>query len=246
MSGSDKVGTLSERLGIRFREPDRLRHALTHRSKRDGRLGSNERLEFLGDAVVGLAVGAALFRRFPDASEGHLTKIRSGLVSREHLSDVARSVGLGAFLRLGGAEDARGGRENERLLADALEAVFGALYLDGGMEAAGDLAERLIVREAALARFGPQAMGRDSKTELQEWLQARGHRLPKYVIVGNEGPSHRRVFVVEARCRSGSVSARGVAMTKRRAEQVAAGKVLELLIASERPASPTAVARSSG
>ncbi len=220
----DKLLTLCNRLGYQFRDPALLQVALTHSSAIDKNAVSNERLEFLGDAVLGLAVGGALFRRLPLASEGDLTKLKARFVNNEHLCKAALCLDLGSFLRLGKGEEQGGGREKPRVLADALEAVFGAVYLDGGMEAASGVAERCILLEQP-------SIDKRSKTALQEWLQARGRELPEYVVVAEEGPSHRRTYEVEVRC--GEHAARGRASRKKHAEQHAAALVLERLVSSE-------------
>jgi ribonuclease-3 len=185
---------------------------------------SNERLEFLGDAVLGLAVGSELFRRLPLASEGELTQLKARFVNNAHLFKAAHSLDLGSFLCLGKGEEKSGGRKKPRMLADALEAVLGAVYLDGGMEAASGVAERCIL-------VGQPAIDHRGKTALQEWLQARGRALPEYVIVAEDGPSYRRTYEVEVRC--GECVARGRASRKKHAEQHAASLVLERLVASE-------------
>lgn len=201
-----------------------LQTALTHRSLIEKAAVSNERLEFLGDAVLGLAVAHALFRRMPDASEGDLTKIKARFVNNNHLYEAALSLGLGCFMLLAKGEEQGGGRKRPRLLADALEAVIGAVYLDGGLEAASSVAERCILA-------GPLSIDTASKTALQEWLQARGAELPEYVVVGEDGPPHRRTFEVEARC--GKHAGRGKATRKKLAEQRAAALLLERLAASD-------------
>ena len=224
----DTLLSLCERLGYSFRDPELLRAALTHRSVIDKAAVSNERLEFLGDAVLGLAIGHALFNGSPVASEGDLTKLKARFVNNDHLCEAALALGLGACLRLGKGEEKGGGRHRPRLLADALEAVFGAIYLDGGMEAASVVAERCILAAEPSVETA-------SKTSLQEWLQARGCELPKYVVVAEEGPSHRRTYEVEARC--GEHAGRGKASRKKLAEQRAAAVLLQRLVASDGGAS---------
>ena len=240
----DKASALGRRLGYRFRRPERLHIALTHRSALEGAASSNERLEFLGDAVIGVAIAHALFRRFPRATEGELTKLKGRLASRQHLSRVARRLRVGDCLRLGKGEEICGGRDNGRLLADGLEAVFGAVYLDGGIQPAFELAERWILREDELAHCDSDEEIGDRKGRLQEWLQRRGHRVPDYVLLSEDGPDHRPVFTVEARCLGGSVTARGVGATKRQAQKRAAAKALSLLTAMDHDVTSAEVATS--
>lgn len=224
----DTLLSLCERLGYDFRDPELLRAALTHRSVMDKAAVSNERLEFLGDAVLSLAIGLALFSRSPEASEGDLTRLRARYVNNDHLCEAALAVGLDECLRLGKGEEKGGGRQRPRLLADALEAVFGAVYLDGGMEAASMVAERCILAAES-------SVERESKTSLQEWLQARGRKLPRYVVVAEQGPPHRRTFEVEAR--SGKHAGTGRGSSKKLAEQRAAAALLERLLVSDLGAS---------
>ena len=225
----DTLLSLCDRLGHDFRDPELLRAALTHRSVMDETAVSNERLEFLGDAVLALAVGLALFKRLPDASEGDLTRLKARFVNNNHLCEAALALGLDTRLRLGKGEEKGGGRRRPRLLADALEAVFGAVYLDGGMEAASVVAERCILAAES-------SVERESKTSLQEWLQARGCELPRYVVVAEEGPPHRRTFEVEAR--SGEHAGKGRASSKKLAEHRAAAALLDRLLASDLGPSP--------
>ncbi len=224
----------SERLGYAFRAPGLLQAALTHGSARGdggghGTLGITacQRLEFLGDAGLGLAVGELLFRRLPQASEGELTRLRDRYVNNAHLAAVARSLGMGPCLRLGRSD--RGLRDSDRILADALEAVLGAVYLDGGLPVLAETVARHVVppgpASAALAD------GQSGKTELQEWLQSRGLDVPEYTVVSEDGPSHSRTYRIEARC--GPVSAVGVASRKKTAEQRAAAAVLRKLAAAD-------------
>ena len=221
-----ELGVLCERLGHTFRDSGLLEVALTHRSATNGGGQSNQRLEFLGDAVLGLAVAEAVYRRFPLASEGELTSLKSRFVNNRHLADVALALDLGPFLQLGKGEHRGGGRMKPRVLADALEAVVGAAFLDGGLDAASRVAERCILTGQPIAET-------KSKTRLQEWLQARGRELPQYAVVSEEGPPHCRIFGVEVR--SGSCSARGEASSKKLAEQRAAALLMGRLLADQTP-----------
>jgi ribonuclease-3 len=216
---------LERLVGHSFREPALLQQAVTHASllaRRADRAGTGyERLEFLGDRVLGLLVAEVLFRDFPAEDEGALARRFAALVSREGLARVAGKLGLGAFLRLGPGERDGGGRDNPALLADACEAVIGALYLDGGLEAARRFVEpnwRPLVAEELRP---PQ----DAKTALQEWAQARGLPPPDYLDLGREGPDHAPLFSVEARLADGR-SAVGRAASKRAAQQAAAEALL--------------------
>lgn len=216
-----------QRLGYDFRQSARLEQALTHSSLgaiRQGANRSNERLEFLGDRVLGLVVAEMLFERFPDETEGDLAYRHAGLVRRDALAQVARSLDLGRFLRLSRGEDDGGGRDNPGLLADGCEAVIAALYLDGGMAAAA----RFIRDHWAGMVEERRAPPKDDKTRLQEWAQGRGRPLPSYREVGREGPGHAPVFTVEVAV-TGCEPARGEGGSKRAAEQAAARILLEHL-----------------
>ena len=212
------------RLGYEFRDPALLEAALTHRSA--GRR-NYERLEFVGDAVLNFAVAALLYRDCPDADEGELSRYRAALVSGSSLAEVAAELGLGEQLRLGGGEMKSGGHRRSSILADALEALFGAVYVDGGTGAAVAVIESLLAdRLGAL----PQAHElKDPKTRLQEQLQARGLPLPAYAVEAVSGEPHEQWFV--ARCEVGTLEleARGEGSSRRRAEQEAARQLLEAL-----------------
>jgi ribonuclease-3 len=216
------AGWLAERLGIRFSDPDLLDQALTHRS-----FGpvNNERLEYLGDAVLSFVVAELLFRRFPAASEGELSRYRASLVSGEALAALAAELGLGERLRLGDGEMKSGGQRRATILADALEAVFGAVYLDQGLDAARGAAERLLA--GALAALPEAAALKDPKTRLQEWLQGRGHALPAYTVLEVSGEPHEQRFRVRCDIPALSLSAVAEGSSRRRAEQEAAQRILE-------------------
>lgn len=219
------VEKLQERLGHVFTDPGLLRTALTHRSYANEQgIGEHyERMELLGDAVLGLVVTAWLYRKLPDTAEGELSRLRSFLVSEPLLATQARELGLGEVLLLGVGEDRSGGRRRKSLLADVFESVLGAVYLDGGFEAARSVLRPLL--DEALS--SPDAVEfSDPKTELQEIVQARGNGLPEYRHVAEEGPDHRKRFLVECRL-DGEVSGRGQGRTKKEAEQQAARQALE-------------------
>ena len=232
---SADLQALSVRLGHRFAEPALLEAGLTHGSASGSSAVSNQRLEFLGDAALGLAVGEALYRGLPQATEGDLTRTKARYVNNVRLAEAARVLGLGPCLRLSKDEHRRGGRENERILADAFEAVVGALYLDGGMDAVREAVSRYVMHPAPA---GVPDANVSSKHALQEWLQARGRATPEYSVVSSSGPAHRRSFRVEARC--GPLVTVGVAGRKRLAEERAAAEALSRLAGPE----PAAEARS--
>lgn len=210
------------RLGHDFAEPALLVEALTHPSLGGAR--DNQRLEFLGDRVLGLVIAEALLQDDPAAAEGDLAPRLNALVRKETCAEVARSIDLGAVLRMGRSEMLSGGRRKQALLGDALEAVIAAVYLDGGLEAARAVVLRLWGDRIAEAR----EQGRDAKTALQEWAQARGMPPPDYNDLDRTGPDHAPVFSVEARLADGQ-AAMGQAPSKRAAQQAAAGALLARL-----------------
>ncbi len=218
---------LEEKLGYAFRDKGLLRHALTHSSyaneHRSEGLTSNERLEFLGDSVLGMVTADYLFKKHPDLPEGELTRKRAALVCEESLHEVAKGLGLGECLRLGRGEDAGGGRERPSILADATEATLAAVYLDGGLEPA-----RAIIRRLILDREREKAVDRDWKTALQERVQRRPGSSVSYALVRESGPDHRRVFVMEVSV-DGVPVAQGEGRTKKEAEQLAAREALDKL-----------------
>lgn len=217
----DALDGLQERLGYRFGELDLLHRALTHASRGPER--SYERLEFLGDRVLGLVIADLLYRRFENEPEGALARRHTGLVRMETLARVGRELGLGEALRLEG-KDLEEQRENPSLVADACEAVLAAIYLDGGYQAAHELVTRLWTPLLEQDLIPPQ----DPKTELQEWAQAKGLDLPSYREVGRSGPDHDLTFVIEVTL-EGQGSARGEGGSKRAAEKAAAERMLEAL-----------------
>jgi ribonuclease-3 len=219
------MAAASERLGHDFARPDLLIEALTHPSMAGG--SNNQRLEFLGDRVLGLVIAEALLAQDPGASEGDLAPRLNALVRKETCAEVAQSIDLGAALRLGRSEALSGGRRRIALLGDAMEAAIAAVYLDAGLEAARALVLRLWGRRIAATR----ALAPDAKTALQEWAQARGLRPPDYVDCAREGPDHAPVFLVEARLEDGRTAA-GRAPSKRAAQQRAAEALLALIEAT--------------
>lgn len=224
------LAPLIDALGHRFEHMELLTEALTHpsaSSRRGAKHRGYERLEFLGDRVLGLIVAELLWRRFPDEAEGALTQRHTSLVRREALTKVAKAVGLGDHILLSAGEAAAGARANPSVLADVCEAVIAALYLDGGLPAASRFVERWW--EAHLAKLG--APPRDPKTALQEWAQARGRPLPAYHTVAVEGPAHRRTFTVTVSV-DGLPPATANGSSKRAAEAAAAAAALAALGAS--------------
>ncbi|MBI1384537.1 MAG: ribonuclease III [Rhizobiales bacterium] len=214
---------IAERLGYRFRDERLLQRALTHASARSGSSTEtdNERLEFLGDRVLGLAVAELLMARFPHAAEGDLAKRLNRLVRRETCARVAYAIDLGNALRLGGSEMSTGGRRKETIVADACEAVLGAVFIDGGYGPARDIVARFWVDLIDEMTETPA----DAKSELQEWAQGLGRPLPSYRAIGRSGPDHAPQFVTEVRV-EGVEPARGSGRSKRIAEHEAAAALL--------------------
>jgi ribonuclease-3 len=221
-------------LGRPARQLPLYRSALTHRS---ADADNNERLEFLGDAVLGVVMAAELFRRFPDADEGDLSRLRARLVSSAPLAQIGSAINIGAVLRLGSGELRSGGFRRESTLADATEALFGALYLEDGLEGARALILRLYA--AQLDGLRVEAGLKDAKTRLQELLQGRGEPLPNYVLDSAAGEPHDQVFSVRCQARLHAedllLEARGTGSSRRRAEQVAAEAVLDQIERRWRP-----------
>lgn len=215
------AGWLQERLGCDFSDPALLERALTHRSHGPD---NNERLEYLGDAVLSFVVAEMLFRRFPSADEGELSRFRASLVSGEALAAIAAENGVGAHLRLGDGEMKSGGHRRATILADALEALFGAIYLDRGLEVARGAAERLF--RDALAALPAAAELKDPKTRLQEWLQGRGLALPIYLVLEVTGEPHDQRFRVRCEVGDLGLAAEADGNSRRRAEQEAAQGIL--------------------
>lgn len=238
----ESLEALEACLEHRFGRPALLHRAVTHSSRRhdlvegDGQeIGDNERLEFLGDAVVGLLVAESLYRRFPDLSEGALTRLRAALVSRKHLGEVGKALELHRWLRVGRSEERDGGRGRAVLLANCVEALAAALYLDTGtLHVARAFVERAVVEPQATAlrkQLEAHHTIGDYKSALQEFLQARGHGQPEYILQGESGPDHRKTFLIEVRSmgEDGRPLARGRGSTKKKAEQEAARRALAKL-----------------
>jgi ribonuclease-3 len=210
--------------GHRFARPDLLEQALTHPSAASAARSDNQRLEFLGDRVLGLVIAEALLEAYPAEAEGDLAPRLNALVQGGTLAEVAAGIGLGEALRLGRSESLGGGRRKKAILADAMEAVIAALYLDGGP----DVARRFVLGLWRARIDAPDTAPVDAKSLLQQWAQARGQTPPDYAVIGREGPDHAPRFTVEARLQGGE-TARGVAASKRQAEQAAASAMLAQL-----------------
>jgi ribonuclease-3 len=224
---------LQQRLGHRFSQPELLTRAVTHRS-----FGAdhNERLEFLGDAVLSLAVSSLLYQRFAGSDEGDLTRIRAHLVREDSLHRLALGIDLPAVLRISDGEAKGGGAQRPSILADAMEALIGATYVDGGYDAALALVGRLFAEVMNSADTGAaEHWGKDAKTALQEWLQARRLAVPTYRITETRGQAHAQTFEVECAVPALSMSKKGEGRSRRVAEQDAARRLLDELIARDKP-----------
>ena len=244
---SRNTAELEQALGCSFVRPELLEQALTHSSQArelEGsslepgqRVGDNEQLEFLGDAVLGLITTEDLFHRFPQFREGELSKMRAHLVSEKHLIQVARHLDLGHYLQLGRGEEKSGGRNKTTLLVDALEAILGAIYVDGGLEKVRPVVVKHIIDPELerIAQAGRSLPLTDYKSALQERLQALGRPQPSYVLVKEQGPQHRKTFTVEVRLHAVGERTdfefvgRAEGLTKKNAEQGAARQLLEYL-----------------
>jgi ribonuclease-3 len=227
-----RLRALQDRLGHAFRDPALVQRALTHRS-----FGAehNERLEFLGDAVLSLAISGLLYERFGASAEGDLTRVRAHLVREDSLHRVALALGLPEVLRLSEGESRGGGALRPSILADATEALIGAAFLDGGFEAARAVVQRLfgeVIQATEADNFG-----KDAKTELQEWLQARKLPVPSYRILATRGQAHAQTFELECAVPALGLAERGEGRSRRTAEQEAARRMLDTLKSSDRPGS---------
>ena len=218
---------LEEKLGYIFQNPALLENALTHSSYANENRGSgaqsNERLEFLGDSVLGMVTADYLYRAHPDLPEGDLTRTRAALVCESSLVEVAEQLGLGSYLRLGRGEETGGGRTRPSIIADAVEAVLAAVYLDGGIGSA-----RKIIRRFILDREDEKGANRDYKTALQELVQRESGRVLHYRLTGSSGPDHAKIFRVEVDLNGAPVGA-GEGHSKKEAEQNAAKAAIETL-----------------
>ncbi|MBI5910589.1 MAG: ribonuclease III [Betaproteobacteria bacterium] len=210
-------GPLQRKLGYSFAQASLLQQALTHRSHGTPH---NERIEFLGDSVLNCCVAQELYRRFGDLKEGELSRLRANLVRQETLAELAQELELGTYLRLGEGELKSGGFRRPSILADGLEALFGAIFLDGGFAAVLDVIRGLYA--SLLEHLDPQAPGKDPKTLLQELLQARKIDLPQYAVVATQGAAHKQLFQVECQIPQLAIRTTGFGASRRIAEQEAA------------------------
>ena len=228
-----RLDALQSRLGHRFADAGLLQRALTHRS-----FGAdhNERLEFLGDAVLNMAVSDLLFERFSGSDEGDLTRVRAHLVREDSLHRAALVLGLPEVVRLSDGEARGGGAQRPSILADAVEALIGAIYLDGGLPPATRLVRQLFGE--LIAGTEADSWSKDAKTELQEWLQARRLPVPAYRIVATRGQAHAQTFDVECAVAALGLAEQGEGRSRRAAEQEAARRLLARLKASDRPGGP--------
>ena len=222
------IKDLENAIGYRFRNIQLLQNALTHSSYANERwhnsLLSNERLEFLGDSVLGMLVAEYLYKTFPDRPEGELTRMRADMVCEHTLAEVANKIGLGAHLMLGHGEERLGGRSRESILADATESVIAACFLDGGLDAAQQFVQKYILVEVPVTRLNNM----DYKTALQELVQQKKNQVISYALVGQSGPDHDKLFDVAVSL-NGTVIGTGSGRSKKRAEQMAAKAAMEKL-----------------
>lgn len=220
--------TLESKLGYQFRNPKLLDHALTHSSYANehhlGSISSNERLEFLGDSVLGMIVADHLYRTFPDLPEGDLTRIRANLVCEGSLVLVAKEWDLGRYLKLGKGENACGGRSRPSILADAVEAVLAAVFLDGGLEHDRDIIQRFLLDRMEQVNRA----SRDHKTYLQELVQRKSGQVLHYELIGESGPDHNKTFQMQVLL-NGQPVGQGTGHSKKEAEQAAANAAIERL-----------------
>ncbi|MFC3094751.1 ribonuclease III [Alteromonas sediminis] len=221
MQARPRFADLYEALGYTFVDEKLIIQALTHRSADKMH---NERLEFLGDAVLGMVIAEKLYLQFSAVPEGNLTRMRATLVKGETLAEIGSALDLGNYIRLGSGEKKSGGHRRASILADAVEAVLGAIYYEAGLDVVKAVIHRLF--EDRVNKLNPKAHPKDSKTQLQEWLQARKQPLPHYEVISITGKDHAQTFIVECRIANQSLSTRGSANSRRRAEQEAANAML--------------------
>jgi ribonuclease-3 len=217
-----QTGRLQKALGYEFGDPNLLQLALTHRSVGNA---NNERMEFLGDSIVNHVVAEFLFHRFPKVREGSLSRMRASLVKGVTLAEVSRELELGEYIHLGPGERKSGGQRRDSILADTLEAVAGAILIDGGYVACRD--RILAWFDSRLSSMTAEQDGKDPKTRLQEYLQGRGQSLPEYVLVSADGEDHAQTFLVACKMPASSAETRGSGTSRRSAEQAAALSALE-------------------
>lgn len=219
---NNQLVRLTASLGYSFRQEALLRQALTHRSYS---AQHNERLEFLGDSVLNCTIAKALYDTFPNLPEGTLSRMRANLVKQDTLAEIAVRLKLGDYMLLGEGELKSGGFRRPSILADTLESIFGAVFLDAGFEAAQSVV--LHQFEPIIASIDPNASGKDAKTRLQEWLQGKRHPLPDYQLTGTRGEAHDQIFVVACHIPALGITTQGQGRSRRAAEQEAALEVLK-------------------
>lgn len=219
-----RLDVLERRLNYQFNDKAIFKQALTHKSTNHLH---NERLEFLGDAILNFIIADLLFKQFKNATEGELTRARASLVNQAALFEIAQTFSLGEFLYLGIGEQRSGGFRRESILADALEAIIGAIYLDGGLEIIYQCIRRWYTDKIAILE--PSAQEKDPKTRLQEWLQANQKPLPLYQVVSIKGEPHSQIFIVSCEIPELSIIVEGQGSSRRIAEQIAARKILEVI-----------------
>lgn len=224
MTGIDMYARLSQRLGYQFDDVELLQQALTHRSAAKRH---NERLEFLGDAVLGMIIAQSLYRKFPNVPEGKLTRMRSTLVKGDTLAELGREANVGELLRLGPGELKSGGHRRSSIIADAVEAILGAIYIEAGLEKTQEVVIRLW--QSRIDTLDPNEHPKDAKTRLQEFLQSRKLPLPVYEVVDISGKDHDQTFVVHCHISTINQPMEGVGTSRRKAEQKAARTALEKL-----------------
>ena len=220
----EPIALLTQRIDYAFNNAEHLQTALTHRSAKSD---NNERMEFLGDAILSYLISIELYRRFPNAKEGELSRLRASLVKGETLAKIANEMKLGDFLVMGSGELKSGGYRRSSTLADAFEAVIGAVYLDGGLDAASQLINRFFSHRLDLC--DPDKAQKDPKTRLQEHLQSQSRPLPEYEVVETQGKAHNQTFKVECRVEGLNEAVYGSGSSRRKAEQMAAEAALEIL-----------------
>jgi len=218
-------GTVSGNIGYQFREPGLLRRALTHRSYG---VDHNERLEYLGDSIVNCVIALELYERFPGLSEGELSRLRANLVNQQSLFGIAQQLRIGEYLLLGEGELKSGGAQRPSILADSVEAILGAVMLDGGFTAAQGVVRRLFAD--SLTAINPNVSGKDAKTMLQEFTQGQGIALPVYTLLATRGHAHAQIFQVQCAIEELKIRTEGQGASRRAAEQDAAGKACVLVI----------------
>mgnify|MGYP003672521241 CR=1 FL=1 len=224
-----KLEKLQQTLAYQFLDPALAQLALTHRS---ASASHNERLEFLGDSLLGFIIAEVLHEKYVDATEGELSRMRASLVSKPALAAVARRLGMGAFLQLGSGELSSGGSDRDSILADSVEALIAAIYLDGGMKPCKAFV--ISMHQNKLSADVKKAKRKDAKTRLQEFLQAHGRALPEYKVVDISGAAHEQIFHVSCSLESMDIDAEGSGSSKREAQQQAAEKILESIEATEK------------